>query len=338
MRAVDFHLDWSNQFNLWSGLIGGGFLALAYFGCDQSQVQRYLTGRSVGQSRLSLMFTALVKIPMQLFILFIGAIVFVVSLFAPSPAIFQPVQAKVAMRAPDWKAADSMYRQAFEERRRAAYQFTAALHGGNPEPEARHLRDAQSSFNAARQAALGVVARLQGSKFDDTNYIFLSFVMRYLPVGLVGLVIGVIFSASMGSTSGEINALATVSVIDIYGRYIARQRSDRHYLIASRALTLFWGAFAVLFAVLGGRGFGALIVRVNIVGSLFYGTLLGVFVLAFGFKRVGGTAAFAGAVVGETATLLIARLTGLSFLWYNVAGCLAVVATALLITLARPEA
>jgi Na+/proline symporter len=167
-----------------------------------------------------------------------------------------------------------------------------------------------------------------GGKFDDTNYIFLSFVKAYLPVGLVGLVIGVIFSASMGSTSGEINSLATVSVIDVYKRYFARHRSDHHYLSASRWLTVFWGCYAVAFATFGARGFGALIERVNIVGSLFYGGLLGVFVLAFFCKSVGGTAAFWGVIAGEVAIFSAAAFTTVSFLWYNVIGSIVVVLVA----------
>jgi Na+/proline symporter len=174
-----------------------------------------------------------------------------------------------------------------------------------------------------------------GATYDDTNYIFLSFVKTYLPAGLVGLVIGVIFSASMGSTSGEINSLATVSVIDIYRRYLARNRDDRHYLIASRCFTVFWGAFAVAFAAIGARGFGALIVRVNIVGSLFYGGLLGVFVLAFFFRRVRGTAAFWGVLAGEAAIFAVAAFSSVSFLWYNVVGCIVVVAVAVLVAVVQ---
>jgi Na+/proline symporter len=332
MRIVDPHLDWSNRYNLWSGLIGGGFLALAYFGCDQSQVQRYLTGKSIAQSRLSLLFNAIVKIPMQLLILFIGAMVFVLSLFAPSPAIFQPEEAKLARHTPEWPAVQANYDKAFKARAQAAYEFTNALHSGDARPEAQVLRSRQNAFTTARQSALDILERLHGSKVDDTNYIFLSFVTRYLPIGMVGLLIGVIFSASMGSTSGEINSLATVSVIDIYKRYLVRDGTDRHYLIASRAFNVFWGAFAVGFASIGARGFGALIERVNIVGSLFYGSLLGVFVLAFGFRRVGGTAAFIGVLVGQAVTLAIAGFTDVSFLWYNVAGCAVVVATGVVLS------
>jgi Na+/proline symporter len=331
LKIVDLHLNWSDRYNLWSGLIGGGFLALAYFGCDQSQVQRYLTGKSVAQSRLSLLFNATVKIPMQLFILFIGAMVFVLSLFVPAPAIFQPGEAARVERSPQWAAVERQYRHSFEARREAAYQFAhAARQEVDKSAALSSFRDAQKRFTQSRQTALGLVGDLQGGeKFDDTNYIFLSFVKLYLPVGLVGLVIGVIFSASMGSTSGEINSLATVSVVDIYRRYLVRNQSDRHYLWASRALTLFWGAFAVGFATIGGRGFGALIERVNIVGSLFYGGMLGVFVLAFFCRRVGGTAAFWGVIAGEAAIFSAAAFTQLSFLWYNVLGCAVVVAVGL---------
>jgi Na+/proline symporter len=339
LNIVDRHFDLNNRYNLWSGLIGGGFLALAYFGCDQSQVQRYLTGKSIAQSRLSLLFNAVVKIPMQLFILFIGAMVFVLSLFAPSPMIFHPLEAAEAAKSAYWQPVQEGYRKAFEERRQAAYRLAHAM--GHPDVQPAALsgfRQAQSAFDGSRQQALDIVQKLHGGeKFDDTNYIFLSFIKRYLPVGLIGLLIGVIFSASMGSTSGEINSLATVSVVDIYARYIARNRTDRHYLIASRVLTAFWGAFAVAFAALGSRGFGALIERVNIVGSLFYGGLLGVFVLAFFCKRVGGTAAFCGVLAGEAAIFASALFTDVSFLWYNVIGSVVVVAVGLLLSQFTPR-
>ncbi len=338
LNIVDPRVDLSDRYTLWSGLIGGGFLALAYFGCDQSQVQRYLTGKSIAQSRLSLLFNAVVKIPMQLFILFIGAMVFVLSLFMPSPIIFQPVEAVRAAQTAGWKPVEAQYQLAFEQRRAAAYKLADATRhsGSETAPALSTFRAAQKNFSHSREQALHVVEDLHGGeKFDDTNYIFLSFVKSYLPVGLVGLVIGVIFSASMGSTSGEINSLATVSVVDIYRRFLVRGRSDRHYLRASRLLTVFWGAYAVVFASVGARGFGALIERVNIVGSLFYGGLLGVFVLAFFCKRVGGTAAFYGVFAGEIAIFLTAAFTPISFLWYNVIGCFVVVAVGLLFSFRR---
>ena len=340
MNIVDTKLDLTDRYNIWSGLIGGGFLALAYFGCDQSQVQRYLTGKSITESRLSLMFNAVVKIPMQLFILFIGAIVFVLSLFVPSPIIFQPIQAERVAKTASFAPLNAEYQSAFKARRDSAYRFAAAARspGLDMQGALSDFRRAESGFLAVRQKALAMVEHLDGgSKFDDTNYIFLRFVTTYLPVGLVGLVIGVIFSASMGSTSGEINALATVSVIDIYKRHLMPNRSDRHYLLASRLLTVFWGSYAVAFASFGASGFGALIERVNIVGSLFYGGLLGAFVLAFFFKKVGGTAAFWGVLAGEAAIFSVAAWTSLSFLWYNVVGAVVVVVVALIISAVHPN-
>jgi SSS family transporter len=339
LKAVDTHLDWNNRYNLWSGLIGGTFLALAYFGCDQSQVQRYLTGKSIAQSRISLLFNAVAKIPLQTFILFIGAMVFVLSLFSLPPMIFQPVEAARAQQTPEWTHTERAYHAAFDARREAAYEFAKAARHPDPglNPALAAFRSSQRSFETARKQALGIVQRLNhGQSFDDTNYIFLSFVIKYLPAGLVGLVIAVIFSASMSSTSGEINSLATVSVVDIYRRYIVREGSDAHYLAASRWLTVFWGAYAVLFATMGARGFGALIERVNIVGSLFYGGMLGVFVLAFLVKRVRGTAAFFGVIAGEVAIFSAALFTNVSFLWYNVIGAVIVVGAALTVEWASP--
>jgi Na+/proline symporter len=336
LNIVDLRFNLDNRYNVWSGVIGGGFLALAYFGCDQSQVQRYLTGRSIAQSRLSLLFNAVAKIPMQLFILFIGVMVFVLSLFAATPMVFQPLEASRVGATAAWKPAEKTYQHAFERRRETAFNLAATMrqHAAGIDSALADFRKAQHEFEQSRQQGLRVVQQMQGDKaFDDTNYIFLSFVKSYLPLGLVGLVIGVIFSASMGSTSGEINSLATVSVVDIYKRYFVRDRGDRHYLMASRFLTVFWGAYAVAFAAIGARGFGALIVRVNIVGSLFYGGMLGVFVLAFFCKRVKGTAAFWGVLAGEAAIFAAALFTQVSFLWYNVIGCVVVVMVGLVLSM-----
>ena len=234
-----------------------------------------------------------------------------------------------------WKPVAADYQHAFERRRESALNLASAMRQSRQHSATAlaDFRGAQGEFERTRRAALGVVAKAHGGKpFDDTNYIFLTFVKTYLPLGMVGLVIGVIFSASMGSTSGEINSLATVSVVDIYRRYFVRSASDRHYLMASRALTAFWGAYAIAFATIGARGFGALIVRVNIVGSWFYGGMLGVFVLAFYCKHVRGTAAFCGVIAGEAAIFAAAWFTRISFLWYNVIGCVVVVAVGLLLS------
>ncbi|MBS1855586.1 MAG: sodium:solute symporter [Acidobacteria bacterium] len=341
LNAVTTTFDWNDRFNLWSGLFGGTFLFLSYFGCDQSQVQRYLTGKSIAQSRLSLLFNAVAKIPMQFFILFIGAMVFVFYLFVQPPVLFQRAElARIGARG-EFAPIAGQYQQAYEDRRRAALALVEAHHSGDPAAEERQkgaYRAAQKEIDRTRSAAAQLVEKSGGEAgFTDTNYIFLSFVTRYLPAGIVGLVIAVILAATMSASSGEINSLATVSVIDLYQRYLKRDASDRHYLMASRCATLFWGAYAVLFAGYA-RRLGSLIVAVNKVGSLFYGSLLGCFVLAFAFPRVKGTAAFAGMIAGEAAILWTAEYTNISWLWYNGIGCAVVLATALAISVARDGA
>ncbi len=340
LNAVTTHFDWNDRFNVWSGLIGGSFLFLSYFGCDQSQVQRYLTGKSVTASRLSLLFNAVAKIPMQFFILFIGAMVFVFYIFVQPPLLFERNQLERIKSHAEYAQVSGRYESGIERRRTAALALAAAHRNGDPAAENRALgayRAAESDIDAARSRAEKLVELSGGEKgFSDTNYIFLTFVTRYLPVGIVGLVIAVIFAATMSASSGEINSLATVTVVDIYRRHIRPGATDHHYVFASRLATLFWGIYAVLFAGWGKR-LGSLIVAVNIVGSLFYGSLLGCFVLAFGFRRVGGTATFVGMIAGEIAIFYAYFFTQIHWLWYNVIGCGVVVLVALAITYAQPS-
>jgi SSS family transporter len=340
LNAVTTDFDWNDQFTLWSGLMGGTFLFLSYFGCDQSQVQRYLTGKSVAQSRLSLIFNAVAKIPMQFFILFIGAMVFVFYLFVQPPVLFQQSELDRIQDAAAYRPVAQQYAQAYNRRQQAAQRLVESHQARNQAEEGRQVeayRVAQRDMDGARQQAAALVSQTGGEAgFSDTNYIFLSFVTKYLPVGLVGLIIAVIFAATMSASAGEINSLATVTMVDLYRRHFHRNGSDHHYLMASRWATIFWGAYAILFAGWG-RTLGSLIVAVNRVGSLFYGSLLGVFVLAFFFRRVGGTAAFFGMLAGEAVIFAAFFLTRISFLWYNPIGCLVVIATALMITHAKPR-
>lgn len=327
LNAVTTHFEWDDRYNLWSGLIGGMFLALAYFGCDQSQVQRYLTGKSIAQSRLGLLFNALAKIPMQFFILFIGAMVFVFFTFEKPPLLFQPVELARLAKDPRFPAVQQRYDQAFAQRKQAAEDYLQAGDSLTQQNTRIRYQNAQHELDSAHAAGEQLVSR----DFHDTNYIFLSFVTGYLPVGVVGLIVAVIFTAAMSSTSGEINSLAAVTVIDIYQRHFRRGASDSHYLAVSRLATVFWGFYAVMFAQYG-SSFGALIEAVNIIGSLFYGGLLGVFVLAFFFKSVGANGAFVGVLAGEAAIFAAFFFTKISFLWYNVIGCLVVIAVGLLIS------
>ena len=330
LQAVNLHFDWDDRYNVWSGLIGGSFLALAYFGCDQSQVQRYLTGKSIGQSRLSLLLNAIAKVPMQFFILFIGAMVFVFFTFEKPPMLFHPAELKRVEQQTAYPAVEARYNAAFDKRKAAAEDYLRAAHSGDEaarQASLKQYRAAQAGFNVAHHSG----EKLVSSSFNDTNYIFLSFVTRYLPVGLVGLIVAVIFSAAMSSSSGEINSLATVTVIDIYRRHFRQNASDRHYLWVSKIATVFWGAYAISFASFG-RNFGALIEAVNMIGSLFYGGLLGVFVLAFFFRKTGANGAFYGVLAGEAAIFAVDIFTRISFLWFNVIGCVVVVAAALVIS------
>jgi Na+/proline symporter len=318
LNAVDTHFDLNSRYNLWSGLIGSSFLMLAYFGTDQSQVQRYLTGKSIGQSRLGLLLNAMAKVPVQFFILFIGAMVFVFFVFERPPLLFQPVELKRLEQTAEFRGLEGRYQKALDEREVAARKVKD---GGSGE----EFRAAQQKVNAVRDEAGKM------SSDSDTNYIFLSFVTLYLPRGLVGLILGVIFTAAMSASSGEINSLATVSMIDVYQRHFHRQGSDRHFLMASRVATVFWGLYAVAFANFA-QGFGALIEAVNQVGSLFYGSMLGVFVVAFFMKRAGGTAAFWGVLAGQATTFAVARFTPIAYLWYNLIGCVVVLLVAWVMT------
>ncbi len=348
LNAVDLKFDPSNQFNIWAGLIGGTFLMLAYFGTDQSQVQRYLTGKSIAQSRLSLMFNAMAKVPMQFLILFIGAMVFVFHVYSPPPLSFQPLEMKRIEQQAEFQPLKQAYTQALDQRRQAASGFLESRRSGDGalrEHSIEQYREAQRRIDDARVQGREISRKAGGSGDDDTNYIFLSFVTRYMPAGVVGLVMAAIFAAAMSACSAEINSLATVSIIDVYRRHVAKNASDRHYLLASRIATLFWGAYAIVFAHYA-MNLGSLVVAVNRIGSLFYGPMLGVFALAFYCKRVRGTPAFVGVLAGEAVVFYARYNTSLAFLWYNLLGCMATLMTGLLLSLfqsrkeilAQPEA
>jgi SSS family solute:Na+ symporter len=337
LNVIDFSFDLHNEYTFWSGLIGGTFVALAYFGTDQSQVQRYLTGSSVKQSRLGLLFNGMAKVPMQFFILLIGAMVFVFYQFERPPLFFNPVETKrieQSRYADQYQAAERRYDAAFENKTEAVQRYLAARRSG----DAGAIRDAREAVNAASKNTEAI--RAEGIEIikqndpnadpSDTNYIFLSFVMRYLPLGLVGLVFACIFAASMTSTSGELSALATCTIVDVYKRHIRKEGDDKHYLFVSRLAMAIWGVYAIFFAQYASN-LGSLVVAVNILGSLFYGTMLAIFLIAFYMKWIGGTATFWAAFVGEAVVLYCFVFTSIPWLWYNVVGCVVVIATALIL-------
>jgi len=337
LNAVDFSFDLHNRYNFWSGLVGGTFVALAYFGTDQSQVQRYLTGASIRQSRLGLIFNGIAKVPMQFFILLLGAMVFVFFQFERPPLFFNPVEVEKVSRSfygDEFRSVERRYAEVSSRKAEAVRSYVEAKRGGDAkliEDAASKLRSLSSEAELVRNEGIAVLRENDPSVDpSDTNYIFLTFVIKYLPVGLVGLLFACIFAASMSSTSGELSALATCTVVDIYKRHIANDGDDRHYLRVSRFSMALWGVYAIVFAQYASR-LGSLIEAVNILGSLFYGTMLAIFLIALYVKRIGGTAVFWGAIAGEAAVLWCYAFTTIPWLWYNVIGCGVVVASASLI-------
>jgi len=344
LNAVDFTFDFENRYNFWSGLIGGMFVALAYFGTDQSQVQRYLTGASITQSRFGLLFNGLAKVPMQFLILLLGAMVFAFYQFERPPLFFNPVElqkVKSSSYSEQFSAVEERYASATERKRTAVEEFLRAKDGGDEKQvgEAKEqLLAASNETEEIRSEGVAIIrANDPGADSNDTNYIFLTFVMQYLPAGLVGLVFACIFAASMSSTSGELSALATCSVVDVYRRHLRTGREERHYVRVSRGAMAIWGIYAVFFAQYASK-LGSLVEAVNILGSLFYGTMLAIFLIAFYVKWIGGTATFFGALVGEAVVLCCFFFTAIPWLWYNVIGCGAVMAVAALIQFTKGKA
>lgn len=332
MRMVDPQFNLNETYTLWSGLIGGLFLALSYFGCDQSQVQRFLTARSVSEGRSSLLMSAFVKIPMQLLILFVGVLVFVFYHFVQPPLIFKADDRARVEQLPAYQQIEQRYVSAFNQR----YHAVISLSSLNGEMAVDQYRAATDSLNAARREAIQLVREKTGRSFSDVNYIFPTFVTTYAPIGVIGLIIAAIFAAAMSSISAELAALSTATVIDFYRRHYRKEAPDEHYLNVSKIVTGLWGVFACLVALQAGR-LGSLIEVVNKFGSYFYGSLLGVFVLAIGTRRANGHGAFAGLLAGMGAVAVVANTTKISFLWYNVVGCVTVVLVGMVVSLATAK-
>jgi Na+/proline symporter len=334
LNVINFAFDWKDRYNFWSGLIGGAFVALSYFGTDQSQVQRYLTGRSIAQSRIGLLANGVLKVPMQFLILFIGAMIFVFYQFVTPPLFFNPVETAALKSSPYADAYASLekdFARVSEEKQGQLRKMLEAMERGPAaavDGAIKEVREArETELDLRREAVQLIKKRNPLAETNDTNFIFLSFVTRYLPAGLVGLILAAILSASMSASSAELNALASVTIVDIYRRMVRKNASDRHYLRASKAATIFWGFYAIAFAQFANH-LGSLIEAVNILGSLFYGTILGIFFVAFYFKRIGGNATFIAALVAETTVLACYAFTEIPYLWFNVIGCLLLVLVA----------
>jgi Na+/proline symporter len=329
MNAIDTKFDWNNRYNLWSGIIGGFFLQLSYFGTDQSQVGRYLTGKSIAQSRIGLVMNGLIKIPMQFLILLIGILVFAFYQFHTPPVFFNKVEVESIRQSTYNSQYDSLqkvYSLKQEEKRLQINEYIRALHENDTAKEksiGADLKISQAEADTIRKKTLALVRKNSGSeKTNDTDYVFLSFVMEYLPVGLVGLLIAIIFLAAMGSTASGLNSLASTTIVDFYKRFHQGEESESYYLAASRWVTVLWGVFCMVVAFFASRLGDNLIEVVNILGSFFYGTILGIFLVAFWMKQVKGTAVFFAALITEVFVIAAWYFNVMAFLWLNVLGCL----------------
>ncbi|MEJ2495698.1 MAG: sodium:solute symporter [Ignavibacteriaceae bacterium] len=337
LNAIDFSFDLNDRYTFWSGIIGGTFLMLSYFGTDQSQVQRYLAGSSIKESRMGLLVNGLVKVPMQFIILFIGAMVFVFYQFVTPPLFFNPVEehnVKSSVYSGQYHDLENQYKNLNEEKQKQIRQMLGAIHDGNPEQikrETDEVLNRQQEASLVRGKAIDLIKEANpDADTSDTNYIFISYIVNFLPVGLIGLVLAAILSASMSSTSAELNALASTTVIDIYKRMIKKDGTDEQYLRASKISTVLWGMYAVTFALFASQ-LGSLVEAVNILGSLVYGTILGIFLVAFYFKKVSGDATFISAIVAELVVLYCYFFTSIPFLWFNVIGCALVVGISIML-------
>ncbi|HYG18688.1 MAG TPA: sodium:solute symporter [Ohtaekwangia sp.] len=342
-NLINLEFDPYDRYNIWSGLIASTFLFLSYFGTDQSQVARYLGGRSIAESRLGLIFNGLLKIPMQFLILFIGVLVFVFYLFYQPPVFHNEVLKERALQtdqAGALRALEDDYAALYAEKRRAVDGLVSAIQDGdktvieNERSKVTQLTAAEATLRDSVRATIGKA--VPGAKTQDTDYIFLNFVLHNLPHGIIGLLLAVMFSAAMSSMAGELSALASTTCVDIYKRSFREGKSSEHYLAASRVFTVLWALLAMVFAMLASFAEN-LIQFVNIVGSLFYGTILGIFLTAFYVKFVKGTAVFWAALIAEAIVLYCYFFTGIAFLFYNIIGCIAVVVLAVLFQWVMPE-
>ncbi len=326
LEAVNFSVDPHKRYTFWSGLIGGFFLALSYFGADQSQVQRYLAGGSLKESRLGLLFNAVVKVPMQFFILLLGAIVFMFYQFEKPPVYFnQPAYERALENgyAPQLTALQTQFDEVFMQKRAAIRAVANASPGERDAAMTRlHEIEAQAGELRNRTKAVLVLAGVD-PKSKESDYVFITFILQQMPHGIVGLLIAVILCATMSATAATLNALGSTTAIDFYRPLIRPNASDHHYVIAAQALTAAWGLVAI-----GVASFASLVENLieagNILGSVFYGSILGLFLAAFFIRRVTGSAVFFAALLAQTLVFVLFATTNIGYLWYNFIGCAAV--------------
>jgi Na+/proline symporter len=342
LQVFDFSFDLTNQYTFWSGTIAAFFLFCSYFGTDQSQVQRYLTTPDVDQARSSLLMSAYWKIPLQALVLLVGVLMFVYYLFVPSPLLFDgryERQVREGAAGVEYEVLEDRFDEATARRADAAREMARAYDTDDPAAlvNARdRFTQRDTDIRLIRDEARALVRQTTSdTTYNDVNYVFPTFVMTAMPVGLVGLLIAAIFAAAMSTIAGELAALSSASVIDFYRRFIRREASDAHFLAVSKVVTVFWGAFASIVAVWAVE-LGSLIEVVNRFGSFFYGSILGVFILAIGFRRATANGAFVGLFAGMGSVGLAAAFTDVAFLWHNVIGAVAVVVVGVLVSRVDP--
>jgi SSS family solute:Na+ symporter len=330
LDTLNFTFDLNQTYTVWSGLIGGLFLMLGYFGADQSQVQRYLTAQSLHAAKHSLLMSAYWKIPLQVLVLLVGILVYTFYVFTPAPMLFNAAhEERVAEseRAGEYSQLQQRFDQTLATRRAAAEQVVAA---DTPESQAAYLQ-ADADLKTVRGEAATLVKEISGDRnYNDANYVFPTFIATQLPIGLIGLMMVAIILAATDSIAAELNSLSTATVIDFYKRYVTTEASDAHYLTVSKWATAFWGLFASVVAIWASE-LGSLIEVVNRFGSYFYGSILGVFILAIGWRRANGTGAFVG-ILGGLSLVMYSATTGISFLWLNVVGAVGVFITGMIVS------
>jgi len=339
LQTFDFRFDPTITYTFWSGTIGALFLFLSYFGTDQSQVQRYLTARSVDEARTSLLMSAYWKIPLQALVLVIGVFMFLFYLFTPPPMLFNPVhdrQVRESARAGEYQALEQRFQASLDTRRQAAETAAAMRRSGDAVARAMSqaaFLSADEQVKAVRAEAVALVREVSGDRsYNDVNYVFPTFVMTHLPVGLVGLLMAAIFAAAMSTISAELASLSTATVIDFYRRFGGgRTASDSRLLLVSRVAVVGWAVFASIVAIWAAE-LGSLIEVVNRFGSFFYGSILGVFLLAIGWPRANGTGATAGLLAGMGTVGYVASATSIGFLWHNLIGAVAVFAVGVVVS------
>ncbi len=337
MNIVDFSFDPEKRYTIWSGVAGGFFLALAYFGTDQSQVQRYLSGKSVRESQMGLIMNGLLKVPMQFFILLIGVMVFIFFQFHSAPLHFNPNNVEIVNNSiykADYKALEGQLEKVAEEKKEISMLYVNQL---NQDYDNKELHNRVVALNSRekdlRDKAKELISKVNsGAETNDKDYVFLYFILNFLPKGLVGLLLAVIFSAAMSSSASGLNALASTTAIDLYKRNVSADKSEKHFVNATKVFTLLWGIIAILFAYVGSL-VENLIQLVNIIGSIFYGTVLGIFLVAFYIKYIKAEAIFFGAVISQLAIFYIYYIDVVSFLWLNIIGAVLTIITSAIIQL-----